>query len=879
MLEDNELKQKQRDIIDAISCEIDESSKPLNFEIKNSVKDGDIWRITIDTLKDGSRGLDESLEGSAAWWPGPPKGYADVLSVIADDEEINLRFANVSVPNTGKLRIYPPLYLENLKQCWQTSYLANRSLTWLEFLKSDSNNFDKQTLLQTRNFPWLRKRQAAAFQLLGYKVSFLWGPPGTGKTTTLGAILAQFLLDFPKAKILLLSTTNSAVDQALISVDESLKQLSPTIPLAKELRKKCFRVGNHFIASNYADRQHLIPVKDDTLIKELTKLEANRPDKSDVHQYAKWKKEIEIIRNKIKSQASGILDNASLAAMTTTRAIFTFADLEKRPYNLIVFDEASQVGLAHALMLAPIGQKVLFAGDPKQLAPIVQSPNASATRWLGNSIFKYMKEKTSSTCMLTEQSRMAEPICKIVSDIFYNSELVVAEDCKKNRKWLEERTLPFVNLLGSKNVNLYSITEEGDWSRKYSGNIRYKSAELIRDLVCKIVQTVDQKDIIVLTPFRAQRTLVKSFLKHANCKQVSVSTVHRAQGSERHTVIFDPVVGSSDFLKTEDAPRLINVALSRAQARLVVIFSPGDLNNPLLNQIANIIENRENAKDAIPIAELVSSLNFPNNSIGKVVQIKDTVGRVSGISEDGISLCLLNFKTGQTIKFKIDTLKQNFQKISEKPIKPNKVENSSTAYSVNSSSPIPIARLISTGNFPDSALGKLVQIQDIIGWVRYVAGNRQTFLIEEAPHGKMLTLNTYEVIKRVSETSLEKKVIPNNPPVDNKPKKVFVVGDEKNNSKVNNTIQPQSSTNTTVKQPENKPKTTFRGETVTDISVLIYKPNFPRCAMGQLTQIDNKVGKIIKVSANEQTFIFQDYKTSQKYTYDVVRVMAIYGKK
>lgn len=878
MLEDNEIKPTQRDILDAISCELDESSKPLDFEILNSVKEGEIWRVSVNISKDGG-GLDESLEGSAAWWPGPPKGYADVLSVIAEDEEINLRFASSPVPTTGRLRIYPPLYLEALKKCWETYNLAQRSLNWLDFIKSDSIKFDKQIVLQTKNFPWLRKRQAEAFQLLGYKASFLWGPPGTGKTTTIGAMLAQFFLEFPKAKVLLLSATNSAVDEALISVDRSLEQLTTKIPLAETIRKKCFRVGSHFIANNYKDRQHLIPSKDDSLVRELTRLEANRPDKSDVQKYADWKREVEIIRNKIKSQASGILDNASLAAMTTTRAIFTFADLEKRSYNLIVFDEASQVGLAHALMLAPIGQKVIFAGDPKQLAPIVQSKNASAIRWLSKSIFKYMKEKSPSTCMLTEQSRMAEPICKIVSDIFYNGELVVAEDCKKDYKWKKDRELPYVNSLGQRNVALQLVDEEGDWSRKFSGNIRHKSAVLISNIISNLIQSVDQKDIIVLTPFRAQRTLIKIFLKNANCKQVSVSTVHRAQGSERHTIIFDPVVGSSEFLKTEDASRLINVALSRAKARLVVILSVGDRNNNLLNQIANIIENSDLTKDAIPITEFVSSSNFPNNSIGKVVQIKDTIGRVSGISEDGTSLCLLNFKTGQTTKFKLTMLQQNFQKTGNS-IKPTSAENNTNVHSTNRSSPTSIARLITKGNFPESALGQLVQFQDVVGHIWAVPGNGQTFVIKEVPSGQMLIFNTYEVIKRVSETSLEKKTTQDKPSNDHRPSKTFVVQNksERSNNNFTNNITKTTTIAPTVKQTETQSVTAL-GAKVADISNFIYKPNFHRCAMGQLIQIGNKAGKIIKISADEQTFTFQDYKTGQKHIYDVIQTMTSYGKK
>ena len=52
-------------------------------------------------------------------------------------------------------------------------------------------------------------------------------------------------------------------------------------------------------------------------------------------------------------------------------------------------------------------------------------------------------------------------------------------------------------------------------------------------------------------------------------------------GSEKSTVFFDPVLGTHQAL----TDRLINVALSRAKARLVVAFSKGDLANPRLAQI------------------------------------------------------------------------------------------------------------------------------------------------------------------------------------------------------------------------------------------------------------------------------------------------------
>ena len=103
--------------------------------------------------------------------------------------------------------------------------------------------------------------------------------------------------------------------------------------------------------------------------------------------------QLEGVRSKLRQQSMNAVARARLAAMTTTRAVFSYDELAALgPYDLVVFDEASQVGLAHALALVPLGNAVIFAGDPRQLAPIVVSKGADAHEWLGRSAFYAMRE-------------------------------------------------------------------------------------------------------------------------------------------------------------------------------------------------------------------------------------------------------------------------------------------------------------------------------------------------------------------------------------------------------------------------------------------------------------------------------------------------------
>lgn len=494
-----------REIRNAIASELQRSAEHLRFIVEKREREGGVWKLTVEMTDRRGRGLDELLEGSSAWWAGPPKGAANVLSVIPEEQQVNLRFATASPPDVGGFfLIYPPRYLDPLRLVWSDPSWATTCFDWLHRVTT-SDACDSSKTVSTATFQdRLRARQAEAFKLPGWDMGFLWGPPGTGKTYTLGRLLAQYLSQFPRSRVLLLSTTNSAVDQALLSVDDALDALGRSSTAAREVRRRCMRVGNHFVAKNYERRKHLLPVDDPRLVEELTKLEGQKPDPSNVVAYDRWKTLVEQCRKAMRKQAREVFATARLVAMTTTRAVFSFEEVRDfAPYDLIVFDEASQIGIGQALALAPLGAKVLFAGDPEQLAPIVQSSHPDATRWLGGSMFEHMDRYAPSTCLLNEQSRMAEPICRIVSNVFYSRELVVAEACKKDRVWLQERELAAVQPMGTNSTHLELLEAGGTWSRAYHGPIRQPGSVFVTDVVGRLVaRGLSEEEILVLSTLR-----------------------------------------------------------------------------------------------------------------------------------------------------------------------------------------------------------------------------------------------------------------------------------------------------------------------------------------------------------------------------------------
>ena len=628
-------------IQEALRLESEATPKNIRLQIKKREKVGDVWKLAVVPNDRVSTTIDESLEGSDVWWPHEDgNGKADVLAVLPEENTIHLRYCSQRPPAEGEcIFVYLPRYIDAIINIWRSSW-AEKCISWLKKAQTD-NHFLEASILSDIHFPTLRTGQQKIFNKIGWQMSYMWGPPGTGKTFTLGALLASYLLQHPDKKVLLLSTTNTAVDLTLVAIDkafDSLQQSTEQSEWVNTARNRIARLGNNFKASYYENRNHLIPNTDKALLDQLRKLEAKEPDKEKIEQFSIWKKEVEELRKRIKAHSLLLLQKCQLAALTTTRACFTFEEISTFEYDLVVFDEASQVSVPHALAIAPLGKHCLFTGDHKQLEPISLAAKnyPLAKEWIGASMFKYYRDTYNWCCILDEQSRMAPQINDLVSNLFYNQKLHVAEDVINSSAWFEQRGID-----GSA-VSVCKIDSESGWSSRYNGPLRSESADKVVEQVKQIQKTTSLSEIAVLTPFRAQRALIKMKLKNSGLGKVHVSTVHRSQGAEYHTVIFDPVDGAHNFFIGRES--LINVAISRAKARLIVMLSDMDTENKLFHRMAFLIGRADQSVDAASVtsAQLLSS---PGDWLNQWVNYKGCIGRIEHISSDKVIIC--DHRTGE----------------------------------------------------------------------------------------------------------------------------------------------------------------------------------------------------------------------------------------
>lgn len=590
------------DIRTAIQHEDSATPKFTDFKVLEILPDRFRLRLTLQarpTQGAAPMELDDNLIGAVAWWRiGTTDSSAKVRHVFPDSSVVVLDNVKGPLPHLNQnIRLTPPDYLWALKKCWEEDAWAQRAFSCMSDFESP--RYTHGTPLNSDNIARLRPAQRQTFDLVNMDPAFIWGPPGTGKTTVLGELLGAYLQANPYARVLVLCTTNRAVDEAIISVDNAL-----TAAGQFGLRYSIKRIGPDYDKMKFEKRQHLLP----------------RYDGDGSTQ---------------ECQANPIV---RLQGLTITRAIITLKTLSTEPpWDLLVIDEASQVSLAHTLAVMPLGKIRLFAGDPLQLSPVSKASSSSAKRWIGQSAFAHKPSMGPSICLLSEQSRMAPTICDLVSSVFYNGELRVAEDALNDRDWLQRRNIRFADIPRSQHVSIRTIATNATRSpesRKFS---RMESVELTLFLIRKALADghMYQKDIVVLTAFRKQANIIRARLRADKLRDIKVDTVHRLQGGEAPVVIFDPVDGLHDLLMHEKGRQLINVALSRAQAKLILMLSARDLQNPTFSQINELV-NRHANRPINLIAQVLNDPTYLTSAIGKRVHIHGQVADISRFSSNGM---------------------------------------------------------------------------------------------------------------------------------------------------------------------------------------------------------------------------------------------------
>ena len=228
-------------------------------------------------------------------------------------------------------------------------------------------------------------------------------------------------------------------------------------------------------------------------------------------------------------------------------------------YDYLIMDEASQVDIATGALALSCARNVVIVGDTKQLPNVVtddikakakaifDSFNVSEgyqyTNSFLQSILDVMPNVTQT--LLREHYRCHPKIINFCNQKFYRGELIIMTTDKG-----EEDVLSVVKTVAGNH-------ERNHYSQRQIDVIK-------NEIIPKYVSNPEETGIIA--PYKNQ---VEALSKEIT--DIDAATVHKFQGKEKENIIISTVDDEiSDFA---DDPYLINVAVSRAKKKLMLVVT------------------------------------------------------------------------------------------------------------------------------------------------------------------------------------------------------------------------------------------------------------------------------------------------------------------
>jgi predicted RecB family nuclease len=368
---------------------------------------------------------------------------------------------------------------------------------------------------------------AALVNALDGSYLFVQGPPGSGKSTTGGDAIAALLGAGKRVGIV--SRGYAAVGNLLDKVEESAAQRDVTF------------TGLH----KHSGDEHAFVSKSPTPM--ITSTGDNNAFVNQPH---------------------------DLAAGTPW--LFAREDLLGK-YDVLFIDEAGQLSLGDALACAGAARNVVLLGDPLQLAQVSQGSHPLGT---GTSVLEHLLGEDHTVppdrgVFLDISYRMHPEICAFISSIVYDERLHSALSTAGNRVTSDG--------LSGAGLRYLPVPHRGN-SREApeeAERIAIEIDALLRGTVVagtRPERAMTPDDILVVTPYNAQRLLITRALAARGHTGIRVGTVDKFQGQEAPVVFYSMATSSG-----EDMPRdmsflfeknRFNVAISRAQCLSILVCSP-----------------------------------------------------------------------------------------------------------------------------------------------------------------------------------------------------------------------------------------------------------------------------------------------------------------
>ncbi|WP_020389697.1 AAA domain-containing protein [Kribbella catacumbae] len=234
--------------------------------------------------------------------------------------------------------------------------------------------------------------------------------------------------------------------------------------------------------------------------------------------------------------------------------------------DYLIIDEASQVSLLAAGAALASCRNLVVVGDRKQLQHIA----APTTQVAPQPAYDHVEESILTSLGVLYQDGLPNTLLRE----HYRCDPAIIGFC--NKAFYDGDLIPFTQSTGSHSM-VVRRTAQGNHMRKHTagGRTNQREVEVIRDEVIPQECAGTPIDAIgVTTPYRRQVDKVADALA-VGLETIAVDTVHKYQGRQKDVMIMSTVLDEtwrgSTGLKFVDDPALVNVAVSRAVKKFVLV--------------------------------------------------------------------------------------------------------------------------------------------------------------------------------------------------------------------------------------------------------------------------------------------------------------------
>ncbi|MFW2491533.1 AAA domain-containing protein [Clostridium chromiireducens] len=265
--------------------------------------------------------------------------------------------------------------------------------------------------------------------------------------------------------------------------------------------------------------------------------------------------------------------------LSTTHSLRRCAS-ENYLFDYVIIDEASQVDIVTGALAFSCAKNVVIVGDLKQLPNVVNNK----TKEISDKI--YNKYKLNEAYKYSENTLLSS-ICTLFSDVpktllkeHYRCHPKIIDFC--NKKFYDEQLIILTDESSCNTPLEVYKTVKGNHERNHHNQRQIDV--IVKEILPKIN---GYKSIGIATPYNKQ---IEKLRNEIASKHIEIDTIHKYQGREKEIIILSTV--SDQYDEFMDNANLLNVAISRAENKLIIIVSDNEelLNNSNIGDLIRYIE-------------------------------------------------------------------------------------------------------------------------------------------------------------------------------------------------------------------------------------------------------------------------------------------------